>query len=329
MFNLSMKTKKLLIELIHKELTKDEQKDLYQIFDSDNVLTLNNYEKSINWEKFFNYTLKECKYNDFFKELVKFLYKYNDNEACEKINEAVSHSNCKYRIYYNNQKRISKSGSFCEVFIINEDNNPMVIKKLENRTNRAINIFNREKIVISKLRKLENNINKKMILYVDTLNGYEIKMEMAEYSLLDAIDNKLSISNDQIIDMLDKIKFLHDSGIVHRDLHPGNFVFKNNSWYIIDFGISAIDTDHSTISLENNAGVKEYTDPLVFYGGLNNANKQTDIYSVGKIINIIKTGNPNNYAHEFRSISEKCTINDLKQRYKQIGSIINDIKILI
>ncbi|MBR2467535.1 MAG: protein kinase family protein [Clostridia bacterium] len=330
MFNLTKETKNLLIGLIREELKTDEQRNLYQKYENNKLLSQKSLEQKLDWDGFFDNELQEWEYDDFFESLVQSLYNYERDVAYEKINNILSYSGCKYRIFYNMKKKVSKSGSFCEVFIVNEENETIVIKLLDNKTPFALETFEREKRVISKLKRLENSVKQKMLLNkdIENANGFEIKMEKADYSLYQAKDLKFTITNLQILDMLNKVKFLHDANIIHRDLHPGNFMYKSGCWFVIDFGVSSIDTSHSCISIEPHVGVEEYTDPKA-YRNLNNANMQTDIYSMGKIINYVKTANPNCYNHELSAICRKCTIEDLEKRYQHINQLIDDINTLI
>ena len=328
MFNLTQKSTSLLIDLIKTELEIDVQKELYEKYYKIGLSLKKDGNKKIDWKKFFEVVLQEWQYDEFLDSLVSFLYKYDKDEACEKINDILFHSGCKYRIYYAGKKRISKTGSFCEVFIINEQDVFWVIKKLENSSPIAQATFEREWRVINRLKKTQETISEKMILDIDVEGGFIVKMEKADYSLYEAIDKKYVITNSELLDMLKKVKFLHDEGIIHRDLHPGNFLNLNLSWYIIDFGVSSIETSHTMITFEEQVGVKEFTDPKVF-NCLNNATKQTDIYSVGKIINYIKTGDPNCYEHKLAFISRKCTLSDLEQRYKNISEVMYDVSNII
>tara|TARA_Y100000816_G_scaffold252237_1_gene203134 strand:+ start:240 stop:941 length:702 start_codon:yes stop_codon:yes gene_type:complete len=38
--------------------------------------------------------------------------------------------------------------------------------------------------------------------------------------------------------LIDTLRMIHESGVIHCDLKPGNIVFTNNTAYIIDFGLS-------------------------------------------------------------------------------------------
>ena len=54
---------------------------------------------------------------------------------------------------------------------------------------------------------------------------------------------------------------------------------------------------------------------------LRDADKRSDVYSLGRIINFIMNGDPRNSNHIFRSVAEKATNSDAAYRYADAGQL--------
>ena len=69
-----------------------------------------------------------------------------------------------------------------------------------------------------------------------------------ECSLEDYCENN-EIPNNWFITMLETLHVIHHLGVIHRDIKPQNFMIKQNSVYLIDFGLSTIyiDDDYSHV----------------------------------------------------------------------------------
>lgn len=123
------------------------------------------------------------------------------------------------------------------------------------------------------------------------------------------------------------LKAVHKLGIIHRDINPNNIMItENGTVKIIDFGISRTfktNKNHDTEIL----GTQGFTAPEQF--GFTQTTEKSDIYSVGVLINCLKTGElPNDKLTEgyFRSIVLKCTQIDENFRYDDMDDLMKAIK---
>ena len=130
-------------------------------------------------------------------------------------------------------------------------------------------------------------------------------------------------------DILNALEFLHDKGLVHRDLKPQNILKHNGAWKLADFGLITQDKEilSQTITTSKQAfGTTMYCAPEQVVE-FNRITPQADIYSFGAILHDIFTdGNRVPYSElsaldEIGQIINKCTRHKKEQRFKNIKSI--------
>ena len=119
------------------------------------------------------------------------------------------------------------------------------------------------------------------------------------------------------------MKDVHDSGIIHRDLHLGNILVKDGHIILSDFGLSK-DTmiNHSLKSTSTPKNSHYFMDPVGFTS-FKSLDKLSDIYSIGKIIEYITSKTELNQKLSY--VIAKATHRDRKKRYQTLNDLIEDI----
>ncbi|TEB07767.1 Serine/threonine-protein kinase pkn5 [Pelotomaculum schinkii] len=115
-----------------------------------------------------------------------------------------------------------------------------------------------------------------------TYNGFPI--EIIPYYKNGSLQGK-TCSYDDLIRMVipninEGLKALHDSGIIHKDLKPSNIMLADDdkSVAIIDFGISSVVSEGSTVVVTKTGMTPEYSAPETFR---NLFLEESDYYSFG------------------------------------------------
>lgn len=122
------------------------------------------------------------------------------------------------------------------------------------------------------------------------------------------------------------LKEIHKLGIIHRDINPNNIMIASDGTVkIIDFGISRTvkaNKSHDTEIL----GTQGFTAPEQF--GFRQTNAKADIYSVGVLINYMRTKQLPSERLTNGWLSEivlKCTQIDEINRYGNIDDLVSSI----
>ena len=120
------------------------------------------------------------------------------------------------------------------------------------------------------------------------------------------------------------MKEVHERDIIHRDISANNIFIISGVVKIADFGLGKdlkVFTSHQTIHT-NAIGQFYYCAPEQFMM-LKDADKRSDVYSLGRVINFVMTENPTNSHHMFRSVAEKASNSDAAYRYANAGQLLN------
>lgn len=115
---------------------------------------------------------------------------------------------------------------------------------------------------------------------------------------------------------------VHQRDIIHRDISANNIFIISGAIKIADFGLGKdlnVFTSHQTMHT-NAVGQFYYCAPEQFKM-LKDGDKRSDVYSLGRVINFIMTGDPRDSHHIYRSIAEKATNSDAEYRYADAGQL--------
>ena len=111
-------------------------------------------------------------------------------------------------------------------------------------------------------------------------------------SLRERLEPGLSVSDALEIarDIASGLSYAHEMGFVHRDVKPGNILFRNNgSAVLADFGIAKAIKSVSTMTMAGNAiGTPDYMSPEQAQANL--VDGRTDLYSLGAVLFEMLTG---------------------------------------
>lgn len=147
-------------------------------------------------------------------------------------------------------------------------------------------------------------------------------MPLADYDLNTLLIENTLDKNQKIraiLDILDGLEYLHQKGLVHRDLKPQNILVFKGVCKISDFGliknVSANNQDVVT-AIFVRLGTDGYMAPeLAFnmpYSYL------TDIFALGVVISKFELT-------ELDKIVDKCTNRTVRYRYQSVAEVRNDI----
>lgn len=87
-------------------------------------------------------------------------------------------------------------------------------------------------------------------------------------------------------ELLNGISVMHKANLIHRDIKPDNIIFVNGKAKLSDPGLVIAEQEYATF-----AGTLGFIPPEMLEGGIP-ANKQSDLFAIGKVFYCMATGNP-------------------------------------
>ncbi len=298
------------------------------------IFVYNKLVELINKKKFGEFILLITNQEYIFKEKGNENLVENQKKALSYFNlilrkknlELIYHKNNGEIININNDLTKIGTGGFCDVYY--SGSKKIAIKRLrkENYQNKIMHRFKREYEIMSNL----SNINGILPVYNYNVNEYEYTMKYVPNTLMNYIrENELSneMKKKYIFDLANTLIEV-EKHCVHRDLNPNNIlVDKDNKLYISDFGLGKSKIyEHSHKTQRSTAlGTFEYCAPEQF-NLLKDANTiAVDIYSFGKVVNYIMTGDSSSYDHIYKPISARATNENPQNRFNSFMEIKNKI----
>ena len=221
------------------------------------------------------------------------------------------------------------SGGFANVYRVPGTNT--VVKKLRDE-------FKGNDGIVSRFKNEYHLIHETLRGVEGIIEGYSYNPDEISYTMeYCSCDLKQYISNtlldesarvDLTLEILKIMQQVHSRRVLHRDLSPKNIFIKNGHPVIADFGLGkAIDDNgrtYVTIDTSMN-GTLEYCDPRQFQG-LGFADEQSDIYSLGRIINYVMTKDSDNFKHSLSIVSTIATQSSLDARFHSVQEMIDKIE---
>lgn len=207
-------------------------------------------------------------------------------------------------------------GGFANVY--RQKSTGLIVKKLKDDflTDRGIRSrFKREFNITKSLQDAHGIIQ----VYTFDEGNCSYTMEPAEITLEKYVRGN-SLTDEIRINCIRQILYImsevHKRDIIHRDISANNIFIVAGMLKIADFGLGKdlnVFNSHNTF-LTRGLGQYIYCAPEQFMM-LKEGDKQSDVYSLGRVINFIMTGDPRDSHHIFRSVAEKATNDSPAYRY--------------
>lgn len=235
----------------------------------------------------------------------------------------ITHNKGNYHLVEENDDLVLiGSGGFANVY--QQKSTGLIIKKLKDDFLTDKGIRSRFKREFNITKSLQNTFGIIEVYSFDEGNC-SYSMEPAETTLEKYILNN-SQTDKTKINCIRQILFImtevHRRDIIHRDISANNIFIISGMLKIADFGLGKdlnIFNSHNTF-LTRGVGQYAYCAPEQFMM-LKDGDKQSDVYSLGRVINFVMTGDPRDSHHMFRSVAEKATNESPAYRYADAGQL--------
>lgn len=263
-------------------------------------------------------SLSEVEAVEKIEEIIKEFNSILHRDLCK-----VTQSNGKYHLVREDDDLVPiGNGGFANVY--RQKSTGLVVKKLKDDYLMDKGIRSRFKREFNITKSLQDTHGIITVYSFDDGNC-SYTMEFAE-TTLDKYVNNNDLSDDIRLNCIRQIlyimKEIHNRDIIHRDISANNIFINSGMIKIADFGLGKdlnVFTSHQTLHT-NAVGQYSYCAPEQFMM-LKDGDKRSDVYSLGRVINFIMTGDPRNSHHSYRNVAEKATNSDAAYRYADAGQL--------
>lgn len=286
-------------------------------------LNAGNIDKFLNIVLSREFLMRDCSLSQVeAAERIRMIYE-EFNRIVQKDGCLITYSDGRYHLCKENQDLVLiGSGGFANVY--KQKSTGKIVKKLKDDFLSDAGIrsrFKREYTITESLKDAYGIIK----VYSFDESSCSYTMEEAEQTLEKYI-NGSDVTEEIRLNCIRQILYImtevHKRDIIHRDLSPNNIFIIQGRLVIADFGLGKdlkVFTSHQTLHTKA-VGQYYYCAPEQFMM-LKDGDKRSDVYSLGRIINFIMTGDPTNEHHIYRNIAEKSTNTDTAYRYSDAGEL--------
>lgn len=287
--------------------------------------------------------IQEKKINQFFtlilsNRYIKYELKIDEVNAAEQadkalklFNQRLNHygyyitgtNNARYLLKKNVDMKLIGCGGYANIYL--QRSTGFAVKKLKEEYLTDSSIKSRFKREFDITKSFDTN---PLFINVFEFNesDYSYTMELADETLKDYIENRTISELEKvriIMKILKAMSQAHSENKIHRDISSKNVLMFRGKVKISDLGLGKnLNEIHSHQTIDTNGvGQYQYCAPEQLHS-LKQADKQSDVFSLGRLINFIMTGNVGNNHHLFRSVSEKATNNSKKYRFEDANEML-------
>ena len=221
-----------------------------------------------------------------FENLTTDIYSNNESDFLEFSNEIMKYS--KYKRFKDNYEIIQEigQGNFSKVYLVKNilDNKLYAAKKIDKddilEDNINISMEYWEKNIFDYVKNVPHENIVKSIEYFENSDYI--------YFIYDYLPdgNLIKYDKETINGIYNGLLYLYKNGIIHRDIKAKNIIMKNNTPYIIDFGLSKM-LSKNNLCYES-YGTLEYIAPEILEG--KGYNHKCDLWSFGIMLHSLKYG---------------------------------------
>lgn len=158
------------------------------------------------------------------------------------------------------------------------------------------------------------NIVKFIDCFEDDVNVYILLEMCSNNSLMNMLRKRKMLTEPEakyfLTQIIGGVQYMHDFGVIHRDLKLGNiFLDENMTVKIGDFGLAALLTNDSERK-KTICGTPNYIAPEVLYGKEQGHSYEVDIWSLGIILYAMIVGKPPFQSKDVDTIYQRIKRND-------------------